>query len=238
MAAKTTSQSEEVARPYGPLDARESKWLHAHMTAPRAILSPYSHTVTHMDSSPTDPLHGNRLLEQSVILDIGCGTRKAEPGALGIDRSPGSATDIVWDLDQYPWPLAANRFERIHLSHIIEHVHDVIATMAEVHRIAQPGASVFITTPHFSSHNSYTDPTHVRHLAAASFQHLTGKNFESFNGAPFRFDIQTLELTFGGNFLLDNLGRALARGNLKWYERHAAWVFPALDIRCHLRAVK
>ena len=51
-------------------------------------------------------------------------------------------------------------------------------------------------------------------------------------------DQVSVELTFGGNFILDNLGRALARGNLKWYERHAAWVFPALDIRCHLRAVK
>ena len=140
------------------------------------------------------------------------------------------------------WTSILGRLKRIassgFISHIIEHVHDVMATMAEVHRVARPGASVFVTTPHFSSHNSYTDPTHVRHLAAASFEHLTGKNFESFHGAPFRFDIVSIELTFGGNFILDNLGRALARGNLKWYERHAAWVFPALDIRCHLRAVK
>lgn len=103
---------------------------------------------------------------------------------------------------------------------------------------AEEMARLFVTTPHYSSHNSYTDPTHVRHLAAASFDHLTGKDFESFHGSPFRFDIVSLELTFGGNFILDNLGRALARANLNWYERHAAWVFPALDIRCHLRAVK
>ncbi len=179
------------------------------------------------------------IQERSTVLDVGCGTRKAEPQALGIDRSPGAETDIVWDLDSYPWPLESNRFERIHLSHIIEHVHDVMATMAEVHRVAQAGASVFVTTPHFSSHNSYADPTHVRHLAAASFDHLTGKNFESFHGAPFRFDIVSLDLTFGGNFILDNSGGArwLAAVS-KWYERHAAWVFPALDIRCHLRAVK
>ena len=180
----------------------------------------------------------NAGLERSVVLDVGCGTRKAEPAAVGIDKSPGPATDIVWDLDEYPWPLESNRFERIHLSHIIEHVRDVMAAMAEVHRVAQSGASVFLTTPHFSSHNSYADPTHVRHLAAASFEHLTGKNFETFAGAPFRFDIVSLQLTFGGNFILDNLGRALAGASLKWYERHAAWIFPALDIRCHLRVVK
>jgi hypothetical protein len=56
--------------------------------------------------------------------------RKAEPGALGIDRSPGP--DFVWDLDHYPWPLEADGFERIHMSHIIEHVQDVMAMMAEV----------------------------------------------------------------------------------------------------------
>jgi SAM-dependent methyltransferase len=172
------------------------------------------------------------------VLDVGCGTRKAEPDALGIDKSPGSVADIVWDLDDYPWPLESGRFNRIYLSHIIEHVRDVMQTMAEVHRVAKAGASVFITTPHFSSHNSYADPTHLRHLAAASFDHLTGRDFDSFTGAPFRFDVVSLELTFGGNFILDNLGRALARANLKWYERHAAWIFPALDIRCCLRAVK
>ena len=42
----------------------------------------------------------------------------------------------------------------------------------------------------------------------------------------------------GTESLLDGLGRFLAQRNLKWYERHAAWVFPALDIRAHLRARK
>lgn len=172
------------------------------------------------------------------VLDVGCGTRKAEPHAVGIDKSSGSAADVVWDLDQYPWPLESGRFARVHLSHIIEHVADVMKTMAEVHRVARPAADVFLTTPHFSSHNSYADPTHLRHLAASSVEHLSGKDFASFTGAPFRFDVVSVELTFGGNFILDNLGRALARANLKWYERHAAWILPALDIRAHLRVVK
>jgi len=171
-------------------------------------------------------------------LDVGCGTRRAEPGAIGIDKSPHSGADIVWDLDQYPWPLDTSRFERIYLSHIIEHVQDVMKTMAEVHRVARPGAGIFIVTPHFSSHNSYVDPTHVRHLAAQSFEYFRGTDFATFTGAPFRFDIVSVELTFGGNLLLDNAGRCLNRISRRWYERHAAWLFPALDIRAHLRAVK
>ncbi len=173
-----------------------------------------------------------------AVLDVGCGTRKIEADAIGIDRSANSAADIVWDLDQYPWPLDSNRFERVYLSHIIEHVQDVMKTMAEVHRAAKDGADVWITTPHFSSHNSYVDPTHVRHMAAASFDYFRGNDFETFTGAPFRFEIVSVELTFGGNFVLDNMGRTLDRLSRKWYERHAAWMFPALDIRAHLRAVK
>jgi SAM-dependent methyltransferase len=174
----------------------------------------------------------------TTVLDIGCGTRKIEPGAIGIDAAPNSGADHVWNLDQYPWPLESDRFTRIHMSHVIEHLDDPMRAMAEVYRVARNGAEVFIVTPHFSSHNSYVDPTHKRHLAAASFEYFSGKNFPSFTGAPYRFDVENVELTFGGNFLLDNFGRFLAGRSLKWYERHAAWVFPALDIRCKMRAIK
>ncbi len=173
-----------------------------------------------------------------MTLDIGCGKRKAEPDAVGIDWSPDSAADHVWNLDHYPWPLDENAFTRIHMSHVIEHLDDPMRAMAEVFRVARDGADVFVTTPHFSSHNSYVDPTHKRHLAAGSFEYFTGRDFPSFAGAAFRFDIVAVSLTFGGNFVLDNLGRCLARVSLRWYERHAAWTFPALDIRCHLRALK
>lgn len=173
-----------------------------------------------------------------MILDIGCGKRKIEPDAIGIDVSPDSAADHIWNLDQYPWPLETGQFERIYMSHVIEHLEDPMRAMAECHRVACDRADVFIVTPHFSSHNSYTDPTHKRHLAAASFEYFTGNDFATFAGSAFHFDIVSVELTFGGNFVLDNVGRFLARRSLKWYERHAAWIFPALDIRCHLRARK
>ncbi len=173
-----------------------------------------------------------------MILDVGCGRRKAEAGAIGIDMSPDSAADHVWNLDSYPWPLPGDAFTRIHMSHVIEHLEDPMRAMAEVYRVARDGADVFVTTPHFSSHNSYTDPTHRRHLAAASFEYFTGKDFPTFAGVACRFEIVSVELTFGGNLVLDNLGRLVARRSLRWYERHAAWIFPALDIRGHLRARK
>lgn len=175
---------------------------------------------------------------ETMVLDLGCGTRKAEPSAIGVDISPHSAADVICNLNQLQWPWRDNQFSRIHMSHIIEHFSDVMGAMAEVHRISCAGADVFVTTPHFSSHNSFTDPDHKHHLAAASFRYFTGDDFATFPGASVRFEIVSLRLTFGGNLILDNLGRLLARLSLRWYERHAAWIFPAQDIHCHLRVRK
>jgi SAM-dependent methyltransferase len=173
-----------------------------------------------------------------MTLDVGCGRFKSEPDAIGIDVSPRSAADIIWNLDEFPWPLENDAFDRILMSHIIEHVRDVTRTMAEIFRVGRAGADVLVVTPHFSSHNSFTDPTHVRHLAARSFQYFTGEDFATFTGSRVRFSIEELDLTFGKNFVLDGMGRWLARRNLEWYERHAAWIFPAQDIRCHLKIRK
>lgn len=173
-----------------------------------------------------------------AILDVGCGTVKKDPNAIGIDRSPESAADIVWDLDQFPWPIEESQYDCIYASHVIEHLSDIVRAMTEIHRVAKDGADVFLATPHYSSHNSFTDPTHRHHLAAGSFQYFTGKDFATFSSYSRSFEIVEVKLTFGGNFILDNLGRLLAKRSLPWYERHAAWVFPALDINCHLRARK
>jgi SAM-dependent methyltransferase len=173
-----------------------------------------------------------------MILDVGCGTRKAEPGAVGIDVHPGSAADIVWNLDEFPWPLDSDAFDRVHMSHVIEHVRDVTRIMAEIHRLARNGADVFIVTPHFSSHNSYTDPTHIRHLAARSFRYFTGEDFATFRGSNVRFSIEKLELIFGET----SFRMALVDG---W--RAAVWsgtsvmrrgFSRARDIRCHLKVRK
>jgi hypothetical protein len=45
-------------------------------------------------------------------------------------------------------------------------------------------------------------------------------------------------LTFGGNLLLDGLGRMLAAISVDFYEKHLAWLFPARNIVCRLAVVK
>ena len=93
------------------------------------------------------------------ILDIGCGLSKVE-NSWGIDILQYPEVDQILDLNNVPWDLPADHFEIIYAQHVIEHVVSIPEFMNEVHRIAKDGATVHVVTPHFSSIDSYSDPTH------------------------------------------------------------------------------
>jgi SAM-dependent methyltransferase len=121
------------------------------------------------------------------ILDVGCGIRKAE-GAVGIDRNPASAADVLCDLDRFPYPFAGNSFDSLLATHVIEHVSDVIRTMEEFHRLVRPGGRVRIVTPHYTDFSSFCDPTHRWHLNSFSFRYFGEKHggFGYYSAARFR----------------------------------------------------
>ena len=105
------------------------------------------------------------------ILDLGCGRHKV-PGALGVDQNPRSQADVLADLDAKRLPFRDGLFDEVHLNHVIEHLQDVVAVMAEIHRVCKPGAAVTVRTPHFSSIHSYTDPGHRQRLARGSMDQV------------------------------------------------------------------
>lgn len=171
---------------------------------------------------------------QLNALDLGCGGNKL-PGALGLDLSPRPGVDLVADLAK-PLPLASDAFDLVRLRHIVEHVPDLVALMAEVHRVCRPGAEVQILTPHFSAAASYRDPTHLRHLSLFSFDNFCGLAGEDFVPLGFRFELLERRLIFGRKGRL-GLG-AWANRHPELYEQHLAFLLPALEVRVVLRAVK
>jgi SAM-dependent methyltransferase len=173
-----------------------------------------------------------------LILDVGCGKKKQEAGSIGLDRERGSLADVVCELTHFPWPLRDCCADRIHLSHFLEHQPDILRVMAEVHRIAKSGAEVLIVTPHFSSRDSYTDPTHLFHLGFQTFDYFDRDSFQDFSYHSGGFRIIQRGLTFGGNWVLDNLGRLLAALSIEYYEKHLTWIFPARNLFCRLSVVK
>src|ERR1044072_2072267 len=67
------------------------------------------------------------------VLDIGCGANKVA-GAIGMDVNPRTAADVIHALDELPYPFADDEFDEVIGRHVIEHVHDPIAVMSELHR--------------------------------------------------------------------------------------------------------
>jgi SAM-dependent methyltransferase len=98
------------------------------------------------------------------VLNLGSG-RKYLADAVNVDHQASTNPDLVHELNAIPWPLPDNHFETVLLADSLEHLEDVVATMEEIHRVCRHGAVVRITTPHFSSANSFTDPTHRHHFS-------------------------------------------------------------------------
>jgi SAM-dependent methyltransferase len=105
------------------------------------------------------------------ILDLGCGPHKY-PGAIGVDKVPGTDADVLCDLDHGALPFRDNAFDEVRAVHIIEHVADIVKTMEELHRVTRPGGTLFIVTPHYTDFVSFCDPTHRWHLNSFSFRYF------------------------------------------------------------------
>ncbi len=112
----------------------------------------------------------DHLSAQARVLDVGCGEQKKVPWATGIDRVRTAATDVVHDLDEYPWPFEDDSFDVIVGAHVIEHVRDLPAFFAELHRIARRGAEIRLATPHYTSPDAHADPTHRHALSYRTFE--------------------------------------------------------------------
>ncbi|MCZ7649388.1 MAG: class I SAM-dependent methyltransferase [Planctomycetota bacterium] len=173
-------------------------------------------------------------MPEQVILDIGCGESKT-PGAVGIDILPGPSVDIVHDLNSLPWPLEENRFERIVASHVLEHLNDLVGVMNEIHRVAKPGARIELLTPHFSSLNSWEDPTHTRHFARRSFEFFDTSKPHHYTNRCMK--TRKVELTFGGG-LWDLFGKILYKLSPNLWEKHFCFIWRARNLSVELEVVK
>ena len=170
-----------------------------------------------------------------MLVDLCCGPKKRE-GAVGVDIAPYPGVDVVCDLNQTPWPLEDNMATSILCEHGIEHVQDVVAFMKECHRVLKSGGELEIVTPHFSSANSYGDPTHLRHLSAFWFRPFTAEGYLS--SPHCQFELEETKVTFGKS-LSAKVGYWIERwrGLEKW-EKNSAFRYPGMDIQTRLKCLK
>ncbi len=174
-------------------------------------------------SIPMEPT-GNE--KWTGVIDLGCGPNKLD-GALGVDHYPYAGVDLVANLDQFPWPIKSNSQSCIYARHIIEHVAEIRLFLNEIHRIGCDGATVKIVTPHFSSLDSWKDPTHRWHFAGSWYKSFTEQYMA---GQVLPFEHRETEITFGKSIraIVPRIMVRLAGYN--WWEKHYAFIFRARNI--------
>jgi SAM-dependent methyltransferase len=172
------------------------------------------------------------------ILDVGCG-RKKFPGSIGIDMSPAGQADVLCDWTR-TLPFADSSFDQVRLIHVIEEVDNIFTVLAEVHRVARPGARVVIVTPHYTDHASYCSPAHRWHLSSFSFWFFSDKPREYDYYAPadyreVRVRVEMLKLwkILGFQFLINHF-----RQFRRFWEYYLSFVIRGKAIRWDLEVRK
>ncbi len=123
-------------------------------------------------------------LQDSKILDIGCGTKPTNlfnaDTLYGIDIREDASRNIRYaDLVVEPIPFPSAFFDYVFAGDFIEHVPRVlylpqrrfpfIELMNEIHRVLKPGGLFFSRTPVFPYTAAFRDPTHVNIISHETF---------------------------------------------------------------------
>jgi len=175
------------------------------------------------------------ILTRPLQLNIGAGAGDQMPGAVRLDLARTTRPHVVADVEA-GLPFRSGTFGVAGAYDVIEHVHDLVAVMEEIHRVLVPDGVLIVTTPHFSSPNAYTDPTHQRALGLRSFDYFDAAHPLAYYSRA-RFRVRQARLFFKGR-VLGRLVARLARRWPSWYEDHLAWMFPAWFMYFELVAVK
>lgn len=106
-----------------------------------------------------------------VILDIGCGSHKQLPEALGVDCFPLGDVRVLAQIER-GLPFADESVDQIYAIHFLEHIRDLLGLMNEVHRVLKPGGALHVMVPNWQFVNAVADPTHVRFFHPQTFKYF------------------------------------------------------------------
>ena len=94
---------------------------------------------------------------------------KLIPGAVNADIYRHSEEVQVVDLSHFPWPWDSGQFDIVNAEMFLEHVPELVKTMAEIHRVLRDGGSLCATIPYWTGSNAWDDPTHIRAFTSKTF---------------------------------------------------------------------
>ena len=113
-------------------------------------------------------------------LNLGCSKniRSSFEGWVNADLGKGKGVDVRFDAN-LKWPFESESFERIHASHILEHLRDLNSAMKEANRVLKPRGLFEICVPYGGMSWSNPDPNHVRSFVPETMQYYLQGNSDN-----------------------------------------------------------
>ncbi len=122
------------------------------------------------------------------FLDVGCGENK-QPYCVGMDKRAAHGVDVVHDANVLPWPFEDSTFDRIYISHLMEHLFPWLhlEILNELWRIMRPEGDLVMAMPYPGSPGFWQDPTHIK-----SWNEATPLYFDPYGGNATGTELTTL----------------------------------------------
>lgn len=123
-------------------------------------------------------------------LKMGVGNIPAPETVITLDMDVNSRPDIVWDLENKPWPIEGNSFDQIHAYEVLEHLgrqgdwRGFFDDFAEIYRILKPGGYLVFSCPLPESVWAWGDPGHTRIVSLESLTFLDQDNYAQVGTTP------------------------------------------------------
>jgi ubiquinone/menaquinone biosynthesis C-methylase UbiE len=183
-----------------------------------------------------------------IELELGCGNRKINRQAIGVDILDYPDVDIVGDVYEALALFPNQSVDAVYSYHFVEHVPDVARLISELSRIVKVNGHVEFVAPHFSNPYFYSDPTHRSFYGLYTFCYFTNKS-------PFARQVPTYGYKSGFDiFKVDLIFKStrpfIVRYGLKkiigsffnscnylkeFYEENFCYLFPCYEVRYILR---
>jgi|SRR3989344_4356494 len=172
-------------------------------------------------------------------LHLGCGLHK-KLNSIGIDINPLSKADIIHNLNKFPYPFNKNQFDLIIAEHILEHLDNITKVIEELHRISKNKAKIIIDTSHFSSVDSFTDPTHKHFFTSRTFDYfIPGTDLYKYKYS--KIEYKKAKVSLGPTKTVNPLLKlivSLINKKIIFYEKRLAFIFPVGNIHYELQVIK
>ena len=193
-------------------------------------------------------LLGTATVGRPVEIELGCGSTKRSPHAIGIDLLDYDCVDVVGDVVEVLAKLPDASVSRAASSHFLEHHPDIRQVLDQLARVVVDGGSVVVTVPHFSNPYFYSDPTHRTAFGLYTFSYLCKdeifqRKVPTYGIQP-AFEITNVRLGFKSHrpHYLRHATKAafgLLVNSTRWatefYEENLCWLCPAYELTFDLR---